>query len=251
MTEIFVEIADTRGSTPRDTGTVMKVTKQGTFGTIGGGRLEFEAIEMARKMIDDRAEQRVTRTFPLGPNLGQCCGGSVELCFSRSARDVDHRHVVRLVPTPKAASPQVLWLWGAGHVGRAVVDIAPTDAFEIHWVDTSAARFPADIPAHVSPLVATDMPRLAHRAPARAHHLVFTYSHDIDLALCAALLGQETASIGLIGSATKRARFFKHLRAAGLSPDRIVCPIGDKSLGKHPDRIAQGVINGFLRSQAA
>ncbi|MFC6588613.1 XdhC family protein [Sulfitobacter pacificus] len=92
------------------------------------------------------------------------------------------------------------------------------------------------------------MPRLAAHAPQDAHHLIFTYAHDIDLALCAALLKRGTASIGLIGSATKWARFRKRLIATGLDPAPVTCPIGDKALGKSPDQIAKGVIKALLVS---
>jgi xanthine dehydrogenase accessory factor len=131
-------------------------------------------------------------------------------------------------------------------VGRAVVQACPPEAFALTWIDSARDRFPVHVPQHVTVLPAADMPRLAIRAPPTAHHLIFTYSHDIDLALCAALLGRNAASIGLIGSATKRTRFFKRLRATGLDPAPILCPIGDKALGKVPDRIAQGVVQSLL-----
>jgi xanthine dehydrogenase accessory factor len=90
------------------------------------------------------------------------------------------------------------------------------------------------------------MPLLVAHAPENAHHLIFTYSHEIDLALCAALLKRGAASIGLIGSETKRARFAKRLRAMNLDPAHIICPIGDKSLGKRPDEIAHGTLCALL-----
>lgn len=246
MSAIWIEIADARGSTPRDAGTVMKVTKQGEKGTIGGGRLEYEAAREARKLLQSELREDVVRTFALGPNLGQCCGGSVTLRFTRDKRDFSLRKSTNLVPYKAPTSPMKLWLWGAGHVGRAVVALAPRSAFDIVWVDTALDRFPCDVPDHASKLLASEPTRLVSRSPVDAHHLIFTYSHDLDFALCAALLRKETASIGLIGSDTKRARFFRRLRDIGLDPTPIVCPIGDKSLGKHPDMIAQGVINGFL-----
>ncbi len=251
MTAIWIEIADARGSTPRDVGTAMKVTKSGENGTIGGGRLEYEATAEARKLLENEAEDDVVRTIPLGPNLGQCCGGSVTLRFTRQRRDVAPRKLTRLAPLGMDARPIKLWLWGAGHVGRAIVDLAPLDAFDIVWIDTEADRFPPGVSDKVTTIHATDPTRLAKQAPVDAHHLIFTYSHDIDLALCAALLQCETASIGLIGSDTKRTRFFKRLGQMGLDPTLIICPIGDKSLGKHPDMIAQGVLNGFLKDATA
>ncbi|MEP3443124.1 MAG: xanthine dehydrogenase accessory protein XdhC [Sulfitobacter sp.] len=244
---IYVEITGTRGSTPRDTGTVMIVSAQTTKQTIGGGALELRAIKTARKILAQGGEER-SETIPLGPSLGQCCGGAVTLRYTYTpplfGLELDQFTVHRIITKPP--HPKHLWLWGAGHVGRAVVTAAPPQAFKITWVDDAADRFPARIPSRVTQTPASDMPLLASRAPSYAHHLIFTYSHEIDLALCAALLKRGAASIGVIGSDTKWARFSKRLRAMGLDPAPITCPIGDKSLGKHPDRIAQGAVRALL-----
>lgn len=245
MTAIWVEITATRGSTPRDAGTAMKVTAEATEGTIGGGALEYRAIAIARDLLADEAPE-MTRTFPLGPDLGQCCGGAMTLRFTRERRSVDAANRNLPVLAPPRVHQGELWIWGAGHVGRAVVKALPPQAFRVSWVDTSPERFPVNVPPHVTCLPAADMPLLAVRAPTHAHHLIFTYSHDIDLALCAALLRRGGASIGLIGSETKKARFFKRLREMGLDPAPIQCPIGDKSLGKHPEAIAVGVVAALV-----
>ena len=241
---IYIEITATRGSTPRDVGTAMKVTANDIAGTIGGGALEHQAILTAREMLV-QGRKAQTLKVPLGPNLGQCCGGSVTLNFTDRQRQTDP---IAVPPTLRITdhAPLDLWLWGAGHVGRAVVRNSPKGAFNITWVDTDFDRFPADISPDVTVLPAADMPRIAKHAPLSAHHLIFTYSHDIDLALCAALLDRTAASIGLIGSDTKWARFRKRLRAAGRDPAPIICPIGDKSLGKTPDAIANGCLSRLL-----
>lgn len=243
---IWIEITATRGSTPRDTGTVMTVSRDDTEGTIGGGALEYAAIATARKMLTAGQAQHA-ETIPLGPTLGQCCGGAVTLAYSSApqGRAFAAPMTAHLI-TPNLPHPIHLWLWGAGHVGRAVVEAAHPQAFKVTWIDSSEDRFPSRIPAHVSHIPAADMPLLASRAPAQAHHLIFTYSHEIDLALCAALLRRGAASIGLIGSGTKRARFFKRLRGMGLDPSSIICPIGDKTLGKRPDQIAHGTLRALL-----
>lgn len=243
---IFVEITATRGSVPRDAGTAMKVTASGFSGTIGGGALEHRAIATARQILVQNAPEKA-QTYPLGPSLGQCCGGAVTLRFTYDPRPTDPLIAAPAAPV-HVARVQPLWLWGAGHVGRAVVRHCPPEAFAITWIDAASDRFPDTIPDHVTPVPASDMPRLARNAPPDAHHLIFTYSHDIDLALCAALLRQETASIGLIGSDTKWARFQSRLRAAGLDPAPILCPIGDKSLGKTPDAIAKGCMARLLET---
>ncbi|MEP3687384.1 MAG: xanthine dehydrogenase accessory protein XdhC [Sulfitobacter dubius] len=242
MTAIFVEITATRGSAPRDAGTAMKVTPDSINGTIGGGALEHQAIAHARKMLaEGRTED--TQTLPLGPGLGQCCGGAVSLRYTTAPRPLD---AATPLPLPDVQSDVPLWLWGAGHVGRAVVAACPPRAFAITWIDSARDRFPAGIPPHVTATPAADMPRLAAHAPQNAHHLIFTYSHDIDLALCAALLKRGAESVGLIGSDTKKSRFSRRLRDMGLDPSGIICPIGDKSLGKLPAQIAHGALISLI-----
>jgi len=245
MNAIWVEITATRGSAPRDAGTAMKVTPSATEGTIGGGALEHRAIATARRILTTGGCE-VTETIPLGPGLGQCCGGAVSLRYTRQACTTDDPGGVIHPAEAGPAAPDALWIWGAGHVGRAVVLACPPQHFAITWIDSAQDRFPTEVPAQVTVLPAADMQCLAQRAPEGAHHLIFTYSHDIDLALCAALLQRRAASIGLIGSQTKRARFAKRLRAMGLDPAGITCPIGDKTLGKAPERIAYGTVQSLL-----
>jgi len=137
-----------------------------------------------------------------------------------------------------------LWIWGAGHVGRALVDVlSPLPEIAITWVDTGVERFPETIPAGVTPLPAAQPADLVGYAPKEAEHLILTYSHELDLELCNRLLRHDFAFAGLIGSATKWARFRSRLAALGHGPQqiaRITCPIGDPALGKHPASIAIG-----------
>lgn len=245
-TALWVEITATRGSVPRDAGTAMKVTATGICGTIGGGALEHHAIATARRILASNGKA-TSETIPLGPGLGQCCGGSVTLSYGYEARAVDtDPDLHSLEMSPNGRDRAEVWLWGAGHVGRAVVAHAHPQAFKITWIDTGADRFPSSIPKDVTVVHAHDMPLLAAHAPGSAHHLIFTYSHEIDFALCAALLRRSAASIGLIGSQTKWARFARRLVAIDLDPSAITCPIGDKSLGKHPSAIAYGTLRGYL-----
>ncbi|MFZ3583499.1 xanthine dehydrogenase accessory protein XdhC [Loktanella sp. DJP18] len=234
MSGICITVARTAGSVPRGPGTQMMVWADRTEGTIGGGALEWRAMREARAMLADGRAAAVM-TWPLGPALGQCCGGSVTLDFAVAEG---------LATTPGAP----LWIWGAGHVGRALVGVmAPLPEWDITWVDTGTDRFPPD--AAVTTLVATDPARAMVHAPDAAHHLILTYSHDIDLALCHVVLSRPFASAGLIGSVTKWARFRNRLASLGHAPAaiaRIACPIGDPSLGKHPQAIAIGVAMAML-----
>lgn len=232
---IRVTVVSTRGSAPRDRGTQMLVWSDRTHGTIGGGALEWEAMAIARDMLETDGPDRVAK-LPLGPNLGQCCGGVVSLRFDRG-------EIAAGTGTP-------IWIWGAGHVGRALAGtLDPLPDLSLTWIDTAPDRFPEGGPVPDARLVAQQPDRVVRHAPPEAHHLIVTYSHEIDLALCHGLLSHRFGSCGLIGSATKWARFRSRLRDLGHSDaaiSRITCPIGDPSLGKHPQAIAVGVAARLL-----
>lgn len=278
-----VVIAAIKGSSPREVGAAMLVWEDGQSGTIGGGTLEFQATKAARLQT---SQIKLTH-HALGPEMGQCCGGAVSLLsevydreavdaldkavIARSAKDGDMPlSVKRLLASARsqgiAPEPQLvdgwmvepvhqptrnLWIWGAGHVGRALVDVlSPLPDLAITWVDTTQDRFPDSIPPGVTAIPAAKPAVLVHHAPRSAEHLVLTYSHNLDLELCNRLLSHDFRFAGLIGSATKWARFRSRLAALGHSPERIsriTCPIGDPSLGKHPQMIAVGVAAQVLR----
>jgi xanthine dehydrogenase accessory factor len=131
--------------------------------------------------------------------------------------------------------------------------MAPLPDWHVVWVDTHAERFPETPPAGVDLLVAADPARAAAHAPVDAHHLILTYSHALDFALCHAVLERGFASAGLIGSATKWRRFRSRLRQLGHCDAeicRIACPIGDPALGKHPQAIAIGVSALLVKTAA-
>ncbi|MTI02148.1 MULTISPECIES: xanthine dehydrogenase accessory protein XdhC [Alphaproteobacteria] len=280
---VRVVIAGIKGSSPREVGAAMLVWEDGQSGTIGGGTLEFQAAEAARSQT---APARQTH-HALGPDMGQCCGGAVTLLseifdleaveqlndtiIARSASGGEMPlSVKRLLAQARGQGvkpdPQLidgwmiepvheptrnLWIWGAGHVGRALVDVlSPLPDLAITWVDTGPERFPDEVPNGVTIVPAAKPAELVRHAPRDAEHLVLTYSHNLDLELCNRLLLHDFRFAGLIGSATKWARFRSRLAALGHTPERIgriTCPIGDPSLGKHPQMIAVGVAAQILR----
>ncbi len=280
---VRVVIAGIKGSSPREVGAAMLVWKDGQSGTIGGGTLEFQAAEAARtQAVSSRLTQHA-----LGPDLGQCCGGAVTLLSEiydfDEVEGLDDNIIARPVSTgamplsvkrmlaqargqgvepepqlldgwmvePVHTPARNLWIWGAGHVGRALVDVlSPLPDLAITWVDTGPERFPETVPPGVTAVPAAKPAELVRHAPRDAEHLVLTYSHNLDLELCNRLLLHDFRFAGLIGSATKWARFRSRLAALGHSPERIsriTCPIGDPSLGKHPQMIAVGVAAQLLR----
>ncbi|AXQ95857.1 xanthine dehydrogenase accessory protein XdhC [Cereibacter azotoformans] len=274
-----VVVGAVEGSAPRAPGAAMLVWEGGSSGTIGGGALEWEATARARALLADGG-RRVDRR-PLGPALGQCCGGSVTLVTEvwdaatlstvagpLVARSLDGRpmglEVKRLIDRarregarpavqirqgwliePLAMPERQVWIWGAGHVGRALVAVlAPLPDLALTWIDVARDRFPEALPEGPRAIWCKRPEELVAHAPRAAEHLVLTFSHALDLELCHRILAHGSAGLGVIGSATKAARFRGRLRALGHSEGQIahmVCPIGDKSLGKHPQAIALGV----------
>jgi xanthine dehydrogenase accessory protein XdhC len=248
--EVRVEAA--RGSTPRETGTTMLVTAEASAGTVGGGRLEWQAIAHARDML--AGGTTATRLdVPLGPAVGQCCGGYVTLAFAAA----DRATLQRLRDQERTAAldhPQVL-LFGAGHVGRAIAAALSPLPLRVRWIDGRADAFPPAIPPGIEVVRAPSAVAEVAAADADAAFLVLTHSHAIDFELCAAVLAREFAYLGLIGSATKRAKFERGLRELGIAAsrvDRLVCPIGSREVrDKRPPVIAALVAAELLTTFAA
>ncbi|GIT92846.1 xanthine dehydrogenase accessory protein XdhC [Jannaschia pagri] len=261
---VRVLIAESRGSAPRAAGTAMLVWADGFTGTIGGGALEWQALAAAREVLR-HGGHRVLR-LPLGPALGQCCGGAVILVLEHLEQVPPDPWVRRIegdAPQPdaqpfafvdgwlmetQANAGRPVWIWGAGHVGAALAWLlAPLPELSVTCVD-HAERLP-DLPPEVRALPAADLSKAMVLAPPDAAHIILTYSHEIDLALCHGALRHGFGFCGVIGSATKWARFRSRLSALGHGPDaiaRITCPIGERALGKHPQAIAIGVARGLL-----
>ena len=267
----MVTVAATRGSAPRDAGARMIVNPDGTFtGTIGGGALEWQAIALAQAAQSTPPEPRAeVRRFALGPELGQCCGGQVDLVievfgptdrpsvagfasreaagpFATSGRLTPEGVIRALAPDALLPGSAVyqngilregfgderrrVILFGAGHVGRALVLALAPLPFTVEWIDPRPDAFPAYVPGNVETVRAEDPAALLAGAPADSFVLVMSHSHPLDLALVhAALRDERFPYVGLIGSKTKRARFERRLAEAGVPRARIkslVCPIG-------------------------
>ncbi|MEO1226781.1 MAG: xanthine dehydrogenase accessory protein XdhC [Pseudomonadota bacterium] len=238
MTAIKVIVAETLGSAPREAGAAMIVSAEGQVGSIGGGALEKRAVEAAREMLSEGTQHQQMR-LPLGPTLQQCCGGYVILELTATEqRDVapyDQR--------------ETLFLYGAGHVGRAVVQALSALPFDIIWVDARQDWRP--VAGDHCRAISGDPLAVAREATSDAYHLIMTHDHGLDLELCDALLRRDdTVHVGLIGSASKKVRFVSQLRARGLTEaqiGRLVCPIGVIGIkGKEPAVIAAAVAAELL-----
>lgn len=245
---VVVEVASARGSVPRAAGTRMIVAADEVLGTIGGGHLEWRAIETARARIG--APGHHEEAIALGPTLGQCCGGALTLAYAP-------QDVHALERWPDEAARFHLQLYGAGHVGRAIVDVLAALPCRVTWIDERESEFPAaPSPAHVQRVCTEPVEAEVAAAPAGAFYLVLTHSHDLDLRITEAVLRRgDFGYLGLIGSATKRARFMHRFEARGVAPAvlaRLTCPIGVEGIaGKEPGVIAVAAVAQLLRVSAA
>ncbi|MBL4907607.1 MAG: xanthine dehydrogenase accessory protein XdhC [Sneathiella sp.] len=308
---VLVTVGAVKGSTPRETGTQMLVSNNTIIGTIGGGRLEYLAIEHAKSLLN-RKHQNKTEilNLPLGPELAQCCGGHVDVFLYRLDNEDNHwlenikdalisatpsvlltnwtknavsRTVVenpQVINTIDAALMQAidrslksgvtsiihnrkntayvtlieplnsptfhLTLFGAGHVGKAVIHTLSQLPCSISWIDERAEMFPGHLPQNVKKIVTSSPATQIEEAPKDSFYLVMTHSHQLDFELCEKILKrQDSAYLGLIGSKTKRQKFLKRLKLRGFGEQQLAaltCPIGLSHLeGKHPSQIAISV----------
>jgi len=243
----LVSVVKTEGSAPRDAGARMIVTPEGYYGTIGGGTLEWRAIALAQAQFVSGAAVKLSN-HALGPELGQCCGGRVQLAiesFDRSGIATIRELAQREAEGPFSIRGRIqgidvietfgerqrrFYLYGAGHVGRALVLALAPLPFEIIWIDPRPAAFPRAVPGNVTLIEALHPVSELKNASDGSFVFVVSHSHALDLAITdAALRNPQVAHVGLIGSATKRSRFEKRLREAGVAEDRIaslICPIG-------------------------
>jgi xanthine dehydrogenase accessory factor len=292
----LISVVKVEGSAPREVGARMVIQKDaGFFGTIGGGRLEYETLAVADHALSVETPSASLRVWPLGPNLGQCCGGSVTTLIE-TFDSVDLAEIRELAAAEEAGpflalsrmtmggriarkivdrTPggvggaafsaeqfverfgevgETVLLFGAGHVGRAVVLALSQLPFSVRWIDSRSDQFPDYVPANVV-TVRTDEPeREIDLAPSGAFVLIMTHSHPLDYSIAASALRRaDLGFVGLIGSVTKRARFASQARQLGLSEQqiaRLVCPIGLPEIkGKQPSIIAASVAAQLLTAR--
>jgi xanthine dehydrogenase accessory factor len=288
----MVSVLATEGSAPRGAGTRMLVTAGAAHGTIGGGRLEYQAIEQARAILSHPAGTWRVQDYPLGPLLGQCCGGRVRLLVEHVDREalgwiagaaaglrlmttltatrVERRvtgEAVAAVPSARGDTlragarwsetigeqARALYLFGAGHVGQAIARHLPGLPLRLAWFDTRPLFATID---GVTSVPEDAVAACIADAPGDAAIVILTHDHALDYALVLAALRRDpVAFVGVIGSATKRARFLSRLERDGVDADaraRLTCPIGVEGVtGKEPEVIAIATLAQLLRLERA
>ena len=247
---VLVTVLAVQGSVPRGTGTRMLVFADGFAGTIGGGHLEFQALAHARALLAGQTAELHVRHV-LGPSLGQCCGGTVELGFER-VHAADAQRVQALLSPPR----QPLALFGGGHVGRAIVQTLAPLPFAVRWIDSRDEIFPDAVPEDVACEHSNPVQAAVADLASGSRVLIMSFSHAEDLDIVIACLRRirerdDLPFVGLIGSKTKWASFQHRLEERGFSDaeiDHITCPIGVPGItGKEPEVIAVAVAAQLLQ----
>ena len=285
----LISVIKVSGSTPREVGARIILDDAGRFGgSIGGGNLENSSIQQAQKMLSLNTQNIHIEKHLLGPNMGQCCGGAVTTMIETftpqqlpeikiltttevnnsftTIGDIGTHHVTRKVTSNTedigltnnhkiietfGQNPTPIYLFGAGHVGKALMLHLANLPFQVTWIDSRKSEFPKATPPNFT-LIHLNQPHKAlAQTPDNAQLLILTHNHDLDFDIAqTALQMNRFAYIGMIGSKTKRARFISKFKKQGLTQQQInqlICPIGLPNIkSKNPKVIAVSVVAELL-----
>lgn len=281
---VLVSVDRTQGSAPREAGAWMAVFADAVIGTVGGGQLEFQAMAQARAMLvapGGAADQPAARSalvspsspamaldnavpsgredmvlrYPLGPSLGQCCGGVMHLRYEF----IEHARADALAQRLREASMPVA-LFGGGHVGHALARLLGDLPCDVAWIDSRDGIFPSTPPGNVVCEFSDPVQSAVRDLRSGSHVLIMSFSHAEDLDILAECLRRQRekadlASIGLIGSKSKWAAFRHRLEARGFTEaelQRVTSPIGVPGLlGKEPEVIALAVAAQLMQQRGS
>jgi xanthine dehydrogenase accessory factor len=238
---VLITIVGVTGSTPRNSGTKMIVSEHDTFDTIGGGHLEYKAIKQAKKLLVENKDCQSIEHFQLGSQLGQCCGGNATLLFECFSANTIH-----------------IALFGAGHIGQALIPMLAGLPCNVTWVDNRESQFPAvcNQYANVTALLTDEPASEVAQMPRNTLYVVMTHNHQIDFEITlAALKRDDFHYLGLIASDTKWRRFQQRYKHRDITPslvEKMNCPIGlEQVVGKLPMEVAIGVAGQLIESYQA
>ena len=252
---VLVSVVAAQGSVPREVGAWMAVFAQHQVGTIGGGQLEWQATALAQQALEGDVGLPLRQRVALGPSLGQCCGGMVELSLEAlTLQDLTQLRARLEQPLKPLA------LFGGGHVGQALVEVLSRLPFALRWIDSRDEVFPSLLPEQVQCEHSDPVQAAVADLPAGSQVLIMSFSHAQDLDVVAACLLRlrrqaDLPFIGLIGSATKWATFQRRLQDKGFTVaeiQRVTCPIGLPGIrGKQPEVIALSVAAQLLKQSGS
>ena len=242
---IKAKIINVKGSSPNKINDFMLVAPKDIFGTIGGGNLEYLVIEESKLMLKNKSKRKKLN-IPLGPGIGQCCGGYVEIILTK------HKNTDAAIKDEKVndSFKEDLYIFGAGHIGQALIETLGNLNFNTYLIDSREEYLKMSVNKDVNYLLSKEPWKVVNKLKDNAYYVVLTHSHEYDLKILNEILTKKFTFVGLIGSTTKKKRFFKRLTENGHDKNiikKIECPIGvDIGNSKDPNEIAFSIITRLI-----
>ena len=245
---IKAKLISTEGSVPRNSGTFMLITSKYLFGSIGGGQLEYTIIEKAKKILKENiSEKNQILNIPLGPSIGQCCGGYVQVEITKYKNGNQSLKNEKIL----ISKSDNIYIFGAGHIGQELSKKSIDLEFNVHLIDSRNNYLKMLKEKKVTPIYVEFPWMLIKNLPQKSYYIVLTHSHDYDFKIINEILNINSFQfIGLIGSKTKMKRFSNRLIKLGHNQsiiNNVECPIGLKNISsKKPAEIAIAIIGRLL-----
>ena len=242
---IKAKIINVKGSSPNKINDFMLVAPKDIFGTIGGGNLEYLVIEESKLMLKNKSKRKKLN-IPLGPGIGQCCGGYVEIILTL------HKNTDAAMKDEKVndSFKEDLYIFGAGHIGQALIETISNLNFTTYLIDSREEYLKMSVNKDVNYLLSKEPWKVVNKLKDNAYYVVLTHSHEYDLKILNEIVTKKFTFVGLIGSTTKKKRFFKRLTENGHDKNiikKIECPIGvDIGNSKDPNEIAFSIITRLI-----
>ena len=242
---IKAKIINVKGSSPNKINDFMLVAPKDIFGTIGGGNLEYLVIEESKLMLKNKSKRKKLN-IPLGPGIGQCCGGYVEIILTL------HKNTDAAMKDEKVndSFKEDLYIFGAGHIGQALIETIGNLNFTTYLIDSREEYLKMSVNKDVNYLLSKEPWKVVNKLKDNSYYVVLTHSHEYDLKILNEILTKKFTFVGLIGSTTKKKRFFKRLTENGHDKNiikKIECPIGvDIGNSKDPNEIAFSIITRLI-----
>ena len=245
---IKAKLISTEGSVPRNSGTFMLITSKYLFGSIGGGQLEYTIIEKSKKILKENiSEKNQILNIPLGPSIGQCCGGYVQVEITKYKNGNQSLKNEKIL----ISKSDNIYIFGAGHIGQELSKRSIDLEFNVHLIDSRNNYLKMLKEKKVTPIYVEFPWMLIKNLPQKSYYIVLTHSHDYDFRIINEILNINSFQfIGLIGSKTKMKRFSNRLIKLGHNQsiiNNVECPIGLKNISsKKPAEIAIAIIGRLL-----
>ena len=239
------KILDVKGSSPNNIDDIILISQDTIFGTIGGGNLEYLVIDEAKKILDKKVKNKIL-SIPLGPGIGQCCGGyvQVKLSLHKNSKEAIKNESLKNNNKPN------LYIFGSGHIGQAIISKLENINFNTFIIDSREDYLNMTSIKDVNYLLSKKPWEVVSKLDDNSYFIVLTHSHDFDLKILNEVLKKNNTFVGLIGSITKKKRFYKRLITNGHNKsivEKIECPIGiDIGNSKDPNEIAFSIITRIL-----